>query len=110
MFWRNADIFVFPTYYSNECFPLVLLEAMQHGVACVSTNEGGIPDVIKDGENGLICRKQDAQSLSDCIGRLLDEKELREKMGEDGYRKFRKRFTLQAFEDNMCRILRELSC
>ncbi len=109
-FFENADVFVFPTYYNNETFGLVNLEAMEFKLPVIATDEGGIPDVIKDGENGLICRKQDAQSLSDCIGRLLDNKELRVKLGEDGYKKFKKQFTLQAFEDNMHRILRELSC
>lgn len=41
-FLNGAEIFVFPTFYHNECFPLVLLEAMEHGVACISTTEGGI--------------------------------------------------------------------
>ena len=109
-FFENADVFVFPTFYHNETFGLVNLEAMEFKLPVIATDEGGIPDVIKDGENGLICKKQNADSLSDCIGRLLDERELREKMGEDGYKKFKKQFTLQAFEDNIHRILRELSC
>ena len=109
-FFENADVFVFPTFYHNECFPLVLLEAMEFKLPLITTNEGGITDIVNDRVNGFVCRKQDAQSLSDCIGRLLDNKELRVKMGEDGYKKFKKQFTLQAFEDNMHRILRELSC
>lgn len=108
-FLHNADIFVFPTFYNNECFPLVLLEAMQHSKACISTNEGGVPDVVKDGENGLICKKQDALSLSDCIARLLDDKDLRLKMGEDGYKKFEQCFTLSAFENKMKEIFADLT-
>ena len=52
LLWNQADVFVLPTYYYNECFPLVLLEAMQHGVACISTEEGGIPDTIEDSKTG----------------------------------------------------------
>lgn len=37
---QKADVFVFPTYYDNECFPVVLLEAMQHKLPVVTTNEG----------------------------------------------------------------------
>ena len=107
-FFENSDIFVFPTYYPNECFPLVLLEAMSHGIACVSTNEGGIPDVVKDNENGLICKKSDAESLAGCIERLLDSKDLRLKLGEDGYRKFKSRFTLEAFERKFGQVLTDV--
>lgn len=45
---------MFPTYYHNECFPLVLLEAMQHGLPCISTNEGAISDIVDDGVTGYI--------------------------------------------------------
>ena len=107
-FFENADVFVFPTYYHNETFGLVNLEAMEFKLPVIATDEGGIPDVIRDGENGLICRKQDADCLSDCIGRLLDEKELRVRMGEDGYKKFKHRFTLQAFETKFKQTLMDI--
>ena len=51
-FWAAADVFVFPTFYHNECFPLVLLEAMQHHLPCISTTEGGIPGIMDDKETG----------------------------------------------------------
>jgi glycosyltransferase family 4 len=72
-FFRQADIFVFPTYY--ETFGLVNLEAMEYKLPVISTNEGGIPDIVKDGENGLICEKQNPVSLADCIAKLLDDEE-----------------------------------
>lgn len=105
LFWQRAGIFVFPTFYPNECFPLVLLEAMAHGVPCISTNEGGIRDVVKDGENELIAIKENPQSLADCIETLLGNKELCKKMGEDGYRKFKGHLTLTAFECNLTMLL-----
>ena len=104
-FFRQADVFVFPTYYYNECFPLVILEAMEYKLPVISTNEGGIPDIVKDGENGLICEKQNPVSLADCIAKLLDDEELRVKMGNAGYDKFCREFTLQQFEYRMLDIL-----
>lgn len=107
-FFENSDIFVFPTFYRNETFGLVNLEAMEWKLPVVSTDEGGIPDVVKDGENGLICKKRDAESLSCCIERLLDSKELRVKLGEDGYLKFKRQFTLQAFERKCHQVLTDV--
>lgn len=100
-YYNNADVFVFPTYYPGETFGLVNLEAMEHKVPVISTNVGGIPDVIKNGENGLISGKKNPVSLADCIAELLDDKTLREKMGEDGYRKFKQQFTVNAFEKRL---------
>ena len=56
--YAKSDIFVFPTFYPNECFPLVLLEAMQQGLPCISTNEGGIASIIDDGKTGFLVEKQ----------------------------------------------------
>ena len=104
-FFDQANIFVFPTFYCYEAFPLVNLEAMEYKLPIVTTDEGGIPDVVKNGENGLVAKKKNAVSLADCMEKLLEDKDLREKMGEDGYRKFKTHFTLNVFEARMAEIL-----
>lgn len=99
--FEHSDIFVFPTYYSNECFPLVNLEAMQFHLPIVTTNEGGIPDMILNGVNGFICERKNMVSLADAIEKLLDNKDLREEMGNNGYEKYKKDFTLEIFENRL---------
>lgn len=101
----QTEIFVFPTFYNNECFPLVILEAMQHGLPVVTTDEGAIPDEVIDGENGLIGEQKNPSSIADCIERFLKDELLRKKMGEDGYKKFNQYFTIDAFESNMRNLL-----
>ena len=101
--FEQSDVFVLPTY--NETFGLVNLEAMAHKKPVVSTNEGGIPDVIKDGENGLISERKNPNSLAQCIGNLLENEELRKKMGEEGYLKLKEQFTEEQFEKNMFQIV-----
>lgn len=103
VFFKQSDIFILPT--KNECFPLVLLEAMEYKLPVISTDEGGIPDIVKDGENGLICEKQNPASLANCMVELIENKELRIKMGEAGYNKFQNEFTIQQFEQRMTNIL-----
>lgn len=103
----DADVFVFPTYYPNECFPLVLLEAMQFGLPIVTTDEGGIPDMIEDGVNGLICKKGDAKSLALCLEKLIDDEHLRRDMGNLGYQKYKKEYTLDCFEERLLGILKD---
>lgn len=107
--FEGADLFVFPTFYHNECFPLVLLEAMQYGLPCISTNEGGISGIIKDGENGFIVGRKDVHSLADKIEILLTDKELRIRMGNAGKEKFQKEFTLEVFEKRFVEILSQVS-
>ena len=108
-FFSNADIFVFPTYYFNECFPLVLLEAMQYKLPIITSCEGGIPDIVTNGENGFVCKTNDVDTTADAIEALLKEKEVRTGMGEVGYRIFKGKFTLDVFNnkitDNLCKLL-----
>lgn len=107
--FRQADLFAFPTYYSKECFPLVLLEAMQHGLPCISTDEAGIPDIIDNGRTGLIVPKKDCATLADAIEKLINDKNLCRQMGQEGRMKYEDKFTLAVFERNICRILDEYS-
>ena len=95
-YWCDADIFVQPTY--EDCFPLTIVEAMQHGKPVVSTDEGAVPDLVKDGENGFVCPRKDAHALADALERLIADPVLRRQMGETGYARYKELYTLEAFE------------
>ena len=107
-YWLDADVFVFPTYYHNECFPLVLLEAMQHALPCISTKEGAIQNIIDDGETGYVVNAQNPGHLAARILELANDKQKRLDMGVNGYRKFQDQFTLKVFENRMCEVLEQL--
>ena len=107
-FFEKADMFVFPTYYHNEAFPLVNIEAMEYKLPIVTTDEGGIPDMVVNGENGLICERKNPAALAEAIEVLLKDKKLRIKMGECGYKKFKSEFTLDVFEKRFVGILNEI--
>lgn len=108
-FFNNADILAFPTFYSNETFGLVNLEAMAHHIPVVSTNEGGIPDVVRDGVNGLICKRKDPESLAACLIRLIEDEDLREELGKNGYTIFKKEYTQKVLGENMASILEAIN-
>ncbi len=103
----KADIFVFPTYYHNECFPLVILEAMQHSLPIVSTDEGGIPDIIDNGQTGIIVPSKNPEILSEALARLIDSPEWSNTLGRNGERKYNSNYTLRNFERNILDCLTE---
>lgn len=105
-YYNDSDIFVFPTYYAQECFPIVLLEAMQHKLPCVSSYEGAIPKIIEDGYNGLLCNPHDINSLANCLKSLINNKEGRVKMGENGLSLYETKYKLTYFENNLNSILK----
>ena len=105
-YWRGSDVFVFPTYYFNECFPLVILEAMQHGLPVVSTDEGAVPDMVADGVNGFVCERKDVSGLAVALERLITDASLRMRMGEVGRKRYEEEFTLERFEERFAECLR----
>lgn len=103
---EKSDVFVVPSL--DEAFPLVNLEAMQFALPVVATNVGGVTEEIEDGVNGFIVKAGDSASLADNLARLMSDDELRRRMGEDGYRKFKQCFTLGAFESRFADELKNL--
>lgn len=97
--YKKSDFFILPTL--NECFPLVLLEAMQHALPCVASEVGGISSIIHDGENGYLVEMNNPKALADSIEKLLKDADLRKNMGENGWMRFKRDFTLEAFEKRM---------
>ena len=105
VFWKDADMFVFPSYYYNECFPLVILEAMEQWLPVISTNEGGIPDEVFNGQTGYTVEKNDPNTLADSMERLFINPELGVQMGKAGRKLFEERFTEAVFEKRMKKCL-----
>ena len=105
-FFLEADIFVQPTF--EDCFPLTIIEAMQHGLPVVATSEGAIPDMVVHGETGYVCEPKNVFCLTEYLGKLLKDSELRKQMGENGCCRYKERFTLEAFERNFRRILTDM--
>lgn len=69
---READVFFLPSY--NEGMPMSILDAMGYGLPIVSTNVGGIPKIVHDGENGYCCEVGDTDRMSKAIsGFILDD-------------------------------------
>lgn len=99
----SSDIFVFPTYFKNECFPLVLLEAMQSRNAIISTNNGAIEEIIKN--CGEIVPQNSPKDLAAAIKSLLLDKQRVELLKEKSKEEFDAKYTLETFESNFIKVI-----
>jgi glycosyltransferase involved in cell wall biosynthesis len=75
----KAGIFVLPSF--NEGLPMSVLEAMAYGIPVVASRVGGIPEAVRDGEDGFLISPGDIQALTDRLRRLLADPSLRHRMG-----------------------------
>jgi glycosyltransferase involved in cell wall biosynthesis len=103
----NADVLVFPTH--NEAFGLVILEAMQVGIPIISTNEGCIPEMIQNGENGYVIEKNNAQQIVDRLEMLIHNPALRMQIGEKNKVKFNSQYTVEIFEKKLLDIFNKVT-
>lgn len=99
--FAGCDIFCFPSFFEAESFGLVLVEAMQFAKPVVTTDWRGIPSVAQDGVNGYVVPVHDPDAVARRLLDLINDPELRSRMGREGRRIFEERFTLERFRHNM---------
>ena len=87
---NNTDVFILPSY--TEGLPISILEAMSYKLPVISTPVGGIPEVVKDEENGFLITPGDKKALYNTIIKLATDKEQRMSMGELSYKKVQPHF------------------
>lgn len=75
----ESNVFILPSYY--ECLPISILEAMAAGLPIIATPVGGIPEVVKEGENGFLVLPGDINTLAERIERIVIDRKLRKVMG-----------------------------
>ena len=98
----QSDVLVLPSY--DEGLPLVILEALAHGVAVVCTPVGEIPAVLSDGVNALFVEPGDIAGIAGSLQKVLGEPELLEKLGRNGRAIYERQFSLTRFFASVARI------
>ena len=81
---KGCTVFAFPS--TSEGFPLTIVEAMSAGCPMVSTNVRGLPEVLKDGRNGMLVNPRDPEALGKKIVKLLKTPAMREKFSRNNVR------------------------
>jgi glycosyltransferase involved in cell wall biosynthesis len=100
-FYRIADVFVLPSV--TEGLSNALLEAMAAGLPVVASDVAGNREVIEDGVNGVLVDWADPGAAAGVVLRLLDDAELRRRVGEAA-RRCAGRFTIASVAERYCRL------
>ncbi|MDX6423918.1 MAG: hypothetical protein QOI67_1389, partial [Gaiellaceae bacterium] len=93
----------------TEGLPLVVLEAMALGRAVVATTVGGTPELVSEGETGLLVPPQDVEALTAAVKRVLEDEDLRRRLGDAGKRRVAERFSSEAMTRDVLAIYDEVT-
>ena len=101
-YYQKASVFVLPSLF--EPFGIVILESLSCETPVVSTYAGGIPEIVKNGENGILIPANNPQRLAEAINALLENNGLREKYGKAGREMVVKNFSLESSANKLQKI------
>jgi glycosyltransferase involved in cell wall biosynthesis len=96
----RSEVFVLPSVQTEDGnqdgLPVALMEAMALGLPVISTSVSGIPELVCDGESGLLIPPKDARALAEAMTRLLADAALRERLSREGRARARARHDVAA--------------
>ncbi len=101
--YASSDVFVLPS--TQEGFGIVYLEAWRHRLPVIAGAGGAAPEVVRDGEEGLVVEPT-PDAIADAVVRLLEDPALRRRLGEAGHARLVGSFTSQHFDEAFVEMLR----
>lgn len=101
-----ADVFLLPSRV--EGFPNAVMEAMAAGLPVVASAVGGIPDLVRHGQDGFLHEASDMDGMAQSVVRLLEDAALRERLGEAARQRILEEFSLQKLGDRVLQKYEEL--
>jgi colanic acid/amylovoran biosynthesis glycosyltransferase len=105
----NARVFVMPSAPEADGgmdnLPTVIMEAMATGLPVVSTRIGGIPEMVVENETGFLVQPEDATALADAIEKVINDHSLGQKLGQAGYERAQKLFSIEKNVHELCTLL-----
>lgn len=102
---EQSDILILPT--SNDCFPITILEAMSYSLAVISTFEGAIPSIVKNGDTGALFDVDDVNTLTGIIEKYLRQPNKLTAHQHSARKKFLNCFNLSVFENTLLLALKD---
>jgi glycosyltransferase involved in cell wall biosynthesis len=101
-----SDVFVLPS--RSEGFPMSILEAMSHRLPVVCTPVGGNPELVADGEHGILVPVDDVAALAGAMEKVAADEALRKRLGDAGHARVRDDFSFARTADRYEAIYRRV--
>lgn len=103
---ETSDIFFLPSY--TEAMPMSILEAMGYGLPIITSNVGGIPQLVKEGINGFMVDAGNIDMFSEKLLFLLENKELCKTMGKKSIEIANNKYSLESHIEKICSLYEKI--
>ena len=103
---KNVDFYILPSY--DEGLPMSVLEAMSYSLPVITTDVGGIPEIIQNEKNGLLVKPGDKESLEKAIKDLLENDNLRKDLSQNAYKTILDKFNFEKYEEDLLKIYKQI--
>ena len=104
-----ANVFVLPSVIDPEGgmdnLPTVIMEAMATGLPVVSTNIGGIPEMVIENETGFLVQPGDAVAMADAINKIVGDASMARRLGQSAYEQARTLFSIEKNVRELCALM-----
>jgi colanic acid/amylovoran biosynthesis glycosyltransferase len=105
-----ASVFVLPSVVDAQGgmdnLPTVIMEAMATGLPVISTDIGGIPEMVVQNETGFLVRPGDAVAIAGAIERVIDDSSFAQRLGDAGYRRAQELFSIEKNVRDLCALIK----
>lgn len=106
-FLSTADIFVLPS--AAEACPMAILQAMACGLPIVASSVGGVPEVVRDGQDGILVPAGDDAALRDALSALANDADLRRRLGTSAQQRVREHYSTQRCVERIVEVYRAVA-
>lgn len=100
---KKSDIFLLTSKF--ESFPLSILEALSFGLPIISTNTGGINEMVLNNLNGFLVDFKNDNQLTSSMFKLVDDPNLRLRFGRESYNLYLKKYTTKVYKNNFIKYI-----
>jgi glycosyltransferase involved in cell wall biosynthesis len=105
----RADVFCLPTFYADEAFPVVLVEAMSCGLPILSTRWRGIQSMIEQDASGILVEPRDADAVAREIARLAADPQFRQRLAAGARQRYLQQYTLEQYVERVRQVFLDVA-
>ena len=103
---KKSDFYILPSY--DEGMPMSVLEAMSYSLPVITTDVGGIPEMIQNEENGILVKPGDNEAIEKAIKKILENDNLRRELSQNAYKTILDKFNFEKYEESLASLYKQI--